>query len=107
MHPSTSIPSLQRQASDACHANRVEHVLTLIRRGCDPNVETSRGLTPLLCAGNSKYKFRTMGILLYTGVLVVSCFMWSVALDSSSVLLYYPSMPLSSHLTYQYTDIPS
>jgi hypothetical protein len=26
----------------------VDRVLTLIRRGCDPNIESNRGLTPLL-----------------------------------------------------------
>ena len=35
------------------------------------------------------------GLLLYIGILVVTCFMWSAALDSSSLLLSYPLMPLA------------
>lgn len=41
---------LVRQCWDACHAMKMDRVLTLIRRGCDPNVESPRGLTPFLCA---------------------------------------------------------
>jgi len=37
--------------------------------------------------------------LLYTGVLVVSCFMLSDALDSPALLLTYPSVPLASPIT--------
>ena len=39
-----------RQCGDACQAMKLDRVLTLIRRGCDANVESPRGLTPLLCA---------------------------------------------------------
>ena len=45
-----STAMIQRQASDACHSMKISHVLTLIRRGCDPNVQTTRGLTPMLTA---------------------------------------------------------
>lgn len=41
---------MNRQISDACHAMSVDHIVVLIRRGGDPNFETNRGLTPLLCA---------------------------------------------------------
>ncbi len=40
---------ITRQCWDACHANRPDHVLRLIQRGCDPNEESPRGITPLLC----------------------------------------------------------
>jgi hypothetical protein len=38
-----------RQCWEACHASRADRLLTLIRRGCDPDEESPRGLTPLLC----------------------------------------------------------
>ena len=38
-------------------------------------------------------------IVLYTGVLVVSCFMWSATLESSCVLLSYQITSLASHMT--------
>ena len=44
-----------------------------------------------------------LGSYIYGGglysILVVYCFMWSGALESSDVLLSYPLMPLASHLT--------
>ena len=39
-----------RQASDACHSMKIQHVLTLIRRGCNPNFQTNRGLTAMITA---------------------------------------------------------
>jgi len=39
-----------RQASDACHSMKIAHVLTLIRRGCNPNFQTNRGLTAIITA---------------------------------------------------------
>jgi ankyrin repeat protein/acyl-CoA-binding protein len=40
---------LSKQCHDNCHANKSERVLKLVKRGCDPNCESPRGLTPLLC----------------------------------------------------------
>jgi ankyrin repeat protein len=40
---------LERQCIDACHQNQVDQVRTLVQRGCDPNEESQRGMTPLLC----------------------------------------------------------
>lgn len=37
-----------RQCWEACHMNLVEHVLVLVRRGCNPNEESPKGLTPML-----------------------------------------------------------
>lgn len=39
----------RRQLADACHANKVDHLVEIIIRGGDPNVESLRGATPLLC----------------------------------------------------------
>ena len=41
---------INRQLGDACHAMSVDHIMILLKRGADPNFETNRGLTPLLCA---------------------------------------------------------
>ncbi len=41
---------IMRQASDACHSMKIQHVLTLIKRGCNPNFQSNRGLTALLTA---------------------------------------------------------
>lgn len=41
---------MNRQMSDACHAFEVDHAVVLIKRGCDPNWETRRGMFPLLTA---------------------------------------------------------
>jgi hypothetical protein len=38
----------ERQCWEACHMNLVDHLLTLVRRGCNPNEESPKGLTPLL-----------------------------------------------------------
>lgn len=40
---------LEKQAHEACQLNLVDHVMTLIKRGCNPNAQSPRGLTPLLC----------------------------------------------------------
>ena len=40
---------LSKQCHDNCHANKSDRVLKLVKRGCDPNCESPRGLTPLLC----------------------------------------------------------
>jgi ankyrin repeat protein len=32
-----------------CFLGRVDHLMTLVRRGCSPNEESPKGLTPLLC----------------------------------------------------------
>ena len=40
---------------------------------------------------------RFKGLLLFTDILVVSCFMWSGAIDSSGVLLLYHITSLASH----------
>ena len=40
---------ISRQCWDACNANKPDRVLTLVRRGCDPNEESPRGITPLIC----------------------------------------------------------
>jgi len=45
------------------------------------------------------------GLYLYTGILVLSCFMWSAALDSYVFLLSYSITSLESSTTRQYTDI--
>jgi len=39
---------MERQCWDACNRSLVEQVRVLIKRGCNPNEESSRGLTPLL-----------------------------------------------------------
>ncbi len=38
----------ERQCWEACHMNLIDHILTLVRRGCNPNEESPKGLTPLL-----------------------------------------------------------
>lgn len=40
---------IERQCWDACQANRPDRVMTLVRRGCDANEESPRGITPLIC----------------------------------------------------------
>ncbi len=44
-----SAAMLKQQCWDACHANRPDRVLQIVQRGCDPNEESPRGLTPLMC----------------------------------------------------------
>eukprot|EP01041_Mallomonas_annulata_P002166 gene2166-4215_t len=44
-----SFSMIERQISDACHANNYMRVLSFIRKGRDPNLETNRGITPLTC----------------------------------------------------------
>jgi ankyrin repeat protein/acyl-CoA-binding protein len=44
-----SINMVVRQLWDAFHTNRPDRVMILIKRGGDPNEESPRGLTPLLC----------------------------------------------------------
>lgn len=41
---------LIRQCWDACHAMKMDQIMVLLKRGCDPNTESPRGLTPFLCA---------------------------------------------------------
>ena len=50
-------------------------------------------------------ELRLNGILLFTGAVVVSCFIQSGALESPDVLLSYPITSLSSPMTCQCTDI--
>jgi ankyrin repeat protein len=38
---------LSKQCWDACQLNSVEGVLQIVHRGCNPNEESPRGLTPL------------------------------------------------------------
>lgn len=40
---------IARQIWDNCQLNRPDAVLTLIKRNCNPDTESPRGLTPLLC----------------------------------------------------------
>jgi len=40
---------INRQCQDNCNAMRPDRVITLIKRGCDPNIESSRGVTPMIC----------------------------------------------------------
>lgn len=40
---------LQRQCWEACNLNLVDNVITIVKRGCNANEESVRGLTPLLC----------------------------------------------------------
>lgn len=40
---------INRQCQDNCNSMRPDRVITLIKRGCDPNVESSRGITPMIC----------------------------------------------------------
>jgi acyl-CoA-binding protein len=40
---------LDRQIMEACNANQVDHIITLIKRGCNPNGESLRGINPMLC----------------------------------------------------------
>ena len=42
---------------------------------------------------------RLKSIFLYTGILSLSCFMWSAALDSSGVLVPYSIILLVLHIT--------
>jgi ankyrin repeat protein len=44
-----STDMIVRQLWDAFHTNRPDRVVILIKRGGDPNEESPRGLTPLLC----------------------------------------------------------
>lgn len=41
---------LVKQCHEACHAMQMDQIMILIRRGCNPNTESPRGLTPFLCA---------------------------------------------------------
>ena len=43
------LETLQKQYSEACQQQNLDKILQLIEKGCDCNIETSRGLTPLLC----------------------------------------------------------
>ena len=50
--------------------------------------------------GRYRYKFEVQGSVYFSiySVLVVSCFMWSTALDSSDVLLSYSITSLAQHI---------
>lgn len=40
---------ISRQCWEACNDNQIDKVMILIKRDCNPNEESPRGLTPLLC----------------------------------------------------------
>lgn len=44
-----SLRHIVKQCQTACDANDTKKVLTLVRRGCPPDTESVRGITPLLC----------------------------------------------------------
>jgi hypothetical protein len=40
---------LRRQCWDLCHLKISDRVVTIVKRGCDPNAESPKGMTPLAC----------------------------------------------------------